>query len=76
MSCVTDEQLQNDGQASAIDTGSSKTGNGSVGMRHDDQRIVLGGEAFDDPLVKLVKVFVVASEQLRFEVDAFADSGK
>ena len=73
---VTDEQLENNGQTSAIETGCGQTGSRSVGVGGDDERIVLGGGAFDDPLVKLVEVLVVAGEEFRLKVDALSDSKK
>jgi hypothetical protein len=72
LSRVADEDLQDDRQTSAPVRTSGFLVSGSGG--NDSERIVLGGDAPDDPVVKLVEVFVVAGEQLGLEVNAFTDS--
>jgi hypothetical protein len=74
LSRVADEDLQDDRQTSAPVRTSGFLVSGSGG--NDSERIVLGGDAPDDPVVNLVEVFVVAGAQLGLEVNAFTDSEK
>ncbi len=69
---VADEDLQDDRQTSAPVRTSGFLVSSSGG--NYSERIVLGGDASDDPVVKLVEVFVVAGAQFGLEVNAFTDS--
>ena len=79
---LASEQLQHDREAASIQTrsvevhGSGFVHRGRCGVGDDPDGVVLVADLPDDPIVQLVEVLVVAREQLRLEVDIFANPVK